>query len=71
VWIDSICINQEDDHERAQQVQLMKRVYQQSTRTVVWLGVGTAQTDSAMRFLRELAAPVRSPTREVVPAAAT
>ena len=56
VWIDSICINQEDEHERAQQVLLMGRIYRQSTRTVIWLGLGTAETDRAIKFLHELAA---------------
>jgi hypothetical protein len=51
VWIDSICINQEDENERALQVQLMGRVYRESARTVVWLGTGTAETDRAIGFL--------------------
>ena len=38
IWIDNICINQANTLERSCQVALMKRVYSQSTRTVIWLG---------------------------------
>ncbi|KAK1758934.1 heterokaryon incompatibility protein-domain-containing protein [Echria macrotheca] len=55
VWIDSICINQKDEHERAQQVQLMGRIYQESLRTVVWLGQSDERSDRAVDFLCELA----------------
>ncbi|KAK0619087.1 heterokaryon incompatibility, partial [Immersiella caudata] len=52
-WIDSICINQEDEHERPT-VQLMDRVYQQLTRTTIWLGTGDANGDEALRFYHQL-----------------
>lgn len=38
VWIDQICINQDDLAERAFQVQLMGDVYADATRGVVWMG---------------------------------
>ncbi|CZR65469.1 uncharacterized protein PAC_15369 [Phialocephala subalpina] len=38
VWIDAICVNQEDLEERSQQVQLMRVIYSQAWRVVVWLG---------------------------------
>ncbi|KUJ08711.1 HET-domain-containing protein, partial [Mollisia scopiformis] len=38
VWIDAICVNQEDLNERSQQVQLMREIYSQAWRVVVWLG---------------------------------
>lgn len=38
LWIDQICINQDDDAERGHQVKLMGSVYTKSVRTVVWLG---------------------------------
>jgi hypothetical protein len=36
-WIDQICINQQDDIERTQQVRMMRDIYQQSTDTIIWL----------------------------------
>ncbi|KAL1857044.1 hypothetical protein Daus18300_010492 [Diaporthe australafricana] len=41
VWVDAICINQNDMIERNQQIPLMDIIYQSSMRTVVWLGAET------------------------------
>ncbi|SCN66231.1 related to het-6-heterokaryon incompatibility protein [Fusarium fujikuroi] len=38
IWLDSICINQDDVHERALQVAMMGSIYRQSIRTLIWLG---------------------------------
>ncbi|CAK7211127.1 hypothetical protein SCUCBS95973_001025 [Sporothrix curviconia] len=40
LWIDAICINQNDLEERGQQVAIMGEVYSQSTGTLIWLGSG-------------------------------
>ncbi|KAK3177980.1 hypothetical protein OEA41_000112 [Lepraria neglecta] len=41
LWIDQICINQEDENERAYQVQLMQEIYRRATDVIAWLGPGT------------------------------
>lgn len=46
VWIDNICINQADPAERSSQVALMRRIYQQSIRTLIWLGCESQWNDS-------------------------
>ncbi|PMD31844.1 HET-domain-containing protein [Hyaloscypha variabilis F] len=38
LWIDAICINQEDTGERNQQVTRMGRIYAQASRVIVWMG---------------------------------
>ncbi|WAO96241.1 Hypothetical protein NCS54_01390900 [Fusarium falciforme] len=38
VWVDSLCINQDDVSERTQQVKLMRDIYQNSSEVVIWLG---------------------------------
>ncbi|KAM7211763.1 Heterokaryon incompatibility protein (HET) domain containing protein [Rhypophila decipiens] len=38
LWIDAICINQDNLLERAQQVDLMGEIYQGAGRVLVWLG---------------------------------
>jgi len=43
LWIDAICINQNDNEEKAYQVQLMGEVYQQAEKVHVWLGEGNSQ----------------------------
>lgn len=38
LWIDQICINQTDTHEKEQQIPLMGLIYTHATNTVIWLG---------------------------------
>lgn len=38
LWIDSICINQQDREEKGLQVALMAEIYSESRCTVIWLG---------------------------------
>lgn len=40
VWIDAICINQADEAEKAAQVQLMREIYHQASRVVIFTGGG-------------------------------
>ena len=51
IWVDAICINQDDDSERAAQVSLMKDIYSVARPTYIWLGEGTARSDAAMEYL--------------------
>ncbi|KIY01069.1 uncharacterized protein Z520_03735 [Fonsecaea multimorphosa CBS 102226] len=37
LWVDAVCINQEDQGERAQQVQQMGQIYASASRVLVWL----------------------------------
>ena len=38
LWIDSICIDQQDDAEKSHQIGLMKRIFTTAERVCVWLG---------------------------------
>ena len=38
LWIDQICINQDNVYERNQQVALMHRIYSKAENVVIWLG---------------------------------
>lgn len=38
VWADSVCINQDDILERSEQVSIMRDIYQNANRVLVWLG---------------------------------
>lgn len=40
IWIDAICINQDDNSEKSHQITLMRDIYQQASRVVVFLGTG-------------------------------
>lgn len=53
IWADAICINQEDDIEKARQLRLMGRIYGEAARVVIWLGqdekMGTLAFDMVCR----------------------
>ncbi|KAI0522232.1 heterokaryon incompatibility protein-domain-containing protein [Xylaria bambusicola] len=38
LWVDAVCINQQDDAERAYQVGMMRDIYQFSSEVLIWLG---------------------------------
>jgi len=43
IWIDAVCINQEDQEEKRVQIQLMGQLYQTATKVWVWLGLAEHQ----------------------------
>lgn len=47
-WIDSICINQNNPEEKAQQVAKMTEIYSQAEDVVIWLGA--EEDDSTLAF---------------------
>ncbi|KAH7095870.1 heterokaryon incompatibility protein-domain-containing protein [Paraphoma chrysanthemicola] len=54
VWIDAICINQENREEKHQQIGLMGDIYSQASQTFIWLGAGSSTTDRVMGFLNRV-----------------
>lgn len=54
LWADSICINQSDIGEKNQQVLLMRLIYQQCQRVLVWLDEEANQNEMAMRLVSKL-----------------
>ncbi len=49
VWIDFICINQDDTQDKNRQIPLMSRIYQQASRVIVYLGESdTAEQATAL-----------------------
>jgi hypothetical protein len=58
VWVDAVCINQDDIEERAKQVQIMAMIYACASRVVVWLGEEADGSQDAMELLREDASRV-------------
>ncbi|KAI2629960.1 heterokaryon incompatibility protein-domain-containing protein [Hypoxylon sp. NC1633] len=51
VWVDQICINQQDDVEKSHQVQQMKQIYSEAETVVAWLGPATNDSDRLLRHL--------------------
>ncbi|KAI1277293.1 heterokaryon incompatibility protein-domain-containing protein [Xylaria sp. FL0933] len=46
IWVDAICINQQDDAERAYQVGMMRDIYQNSSEVLIWLGESGPHDDT-------------------------
>ena len=56
LWVDQICINQNDIKERNQQVSMMGQIFHKPQRVVVWLGAADDDTPKVWHLLSELAA---------------
>ncbi|SPN97351.1 uncharacterized protein DNG_00865 [Cephalotrichum gorgonifer] len=77
IWADALCINQQDMHERNEQVGLMAEIYSNARSVLVWLGQPTSHSLLGMDVLSFLAGEValderapwnRSPPGEIASA---
>jgi hypothetical protein len=55
LWIDALCIDQENLEERGQQVQLMSKIYSKAARVLIWLGETAHESDKALETIRIIA----------------
>jgi Heterokaryon incompatibility protein (HET) len=53
LWIDTICVDQNDDKDKSQQVRLMREIYNKAARVVIWLG-SPPKTSLAQDMVTEL-----------------
>lgn len=53
IWIDAICINQQDDEEKSIQIPLMLHIYRGASRVIVWLG-NRAEDAELLRRIKSL-----------------
>ena len=54
LWIDAICINQDDDDERSAQVSHMADIYSKATSVCVWLGEASPDSNLALNFISRI-----------------
>ncbi|KAF2164047.1 hypothetical protein M409DRAFT_25816 [Zasmidium cellare ATCC 36951] len=54
IWIDAICINQEDETEKVQQIQLMSQIYSTAESVIIWLGEESSYTRQAAKALKKI-----------------
>ena len=54
LWVDALCINQEDEIEKTQQVRKMARIYGKAHRVLIWLGAGSKRCEEALIFIDEI-----------------
>jgi hypothetical protein len=64
MWIDAVCVNQEDHNERSQQVWLTSKIFAKAAHCVVWLGEDSAARDGelALNILRWLSEKSAAPS---------
>lgn len=55
VWIDALCINQQDLIERGREVKRMREIYKKSWTPIIWLGGSEDGSDEAMSLIKLLA----------------
>jgi len=56
LWVDTLCINQDDKDEKSSQVRLMRHIYSQASKTLMWLGKVTGESDLALDWLMRITA---------------
>ena len=61
LWVDALCINQEDCQERMQQVRMMGLVYSGAKEVIAWLGEEDDDTKIAMELLEGWAKLINMP----------
>jgi Heterokaryon incompatibility protein (HET) len=54
LWIDALCINQEDDSEKSRQVAIMGSIFESARNVVIWLGPRSDDSDFAMSTISSL-----------------
>ncbi|PVH96154.1 HET-domain-containing protein, partial [Periconia macrospinosa] len=55
LWVDAVCINQDDDREKTHQVAAMARIYGLASRVVAWLGEEADESALAFQELKSIA----------------
>jgi hypothetical protein len=51
IWVDAICINQENEKEKEEQIRFMPRIYNQAKNVIVWLGEEANNSDQALEAI--------------------
>ncbi|KAJ8118409.1 hypothetical protein OPT61_g621 [Boeremia exigua] len=56
LWIDALCIDQDDEVEKTEQVQQMQQIYANATSVITWLGPAADNSDAAMHWIQHYGA---------------
>jgi hypothetical protein len=54
LWVDALCIDQANLEERASQVNIMRKIYKEADKVLVWLGPRAENSDLALNLLQKL-----------------
>lgn len=53
LWVDAICINQEDEGEKSFQVPMMRDIYERAANVIFWLGEQERYDEDAVNLMRD------------------
>ena len=51
LWVDALCIDQDNEEEKNQQVQKMARIYSTAHHVLIWLGTGNTKCEEGLDFI--------------------
>jgi hypothetical protein len=54
LWIDALCINQQNLQEKSEQVAMMKQVYSKAVSVLIWLGAAQKSTPAAIASIEKI-----------------
>ncbi|CRK31969.1 hypothetical protein BN1708_005607 [Verticillium longisporum] len=54
LWVDAVCIDQDHHKERNHQAGQMKRIYENADDVIIWLGLGSHETDILFEMIQWL-----------------
>jgi hypothetical protein len=54
LWVDQLCINCTDEKEAETQLELVPQIFREASHVVVWLGFGSSDSTTAMKFIPDL-----------------
>jgi hypothetical protein len=55
LWVDALCIDQNDAEECSKQVPLMRKIYSKAQTVLVWLGTESSMSGKALEIINSLA----------------
>ncbi|KAL1887596.1 hypothetical protein Sste5346_010097 [Sporothrix stenoceras] len=53
-WVDAVCVNQSDNHEKRAQVSMMRDIYSGAYETLAWLGSADSQSRAAIQLVNRI-----------------
>lgn len=65
IWIDALCINQNDPNEKVTQIPLMGRIYSQAEHTVAYLGAADDASVTVMPFIQSFVRAISAYKKQV------
>lgn len=67
LWVDAVCIDQENNDEKIEQIPHMKDIYQRASHVVIWPGLADNSTGRALDLIRLAAKCLRQESGQSMP----